>query len=507
MEANEMLSANSIARIPTASATTGQSAITLARKIASGELNAIDVVEAHIARIEAVNPALNAVVWKRYDAARAEAREIDRRRAAGEKLPPLAGVPVTIKECLDLEGAPSTFGVSHRKNHVAEADELHVARLRKAGAIVLGKTNMAQLLLFLETDNPVYGRTQNPHNLERSPGGSSGGEAAILQAAGSALGLGTDIGGSSRVPAAFCGIIGYKPTPGLMPDFGIGSVPVGQQAIASQVGVLGRSAADVRLACEIASERPLVSDKPLSTVRVGWFDNDGLFAPCPAARRAVREAAAALEKQGLTVRKVDAPDAKQIYRFFYGAFAADSFKGMARFLGKSPRDARIKLIEDAATKPRFIVNLILALSGRQKTKGVVAEMQPRDADAYFTLVAELLAFRRRTLEALADVDVLLSPPVALPAVRHGACAELGVMGTYSCVYNVLGWPAGVMPWTEVQSGEESDRAPSTDKMDLAALASEQGSTGLPIGVQVAAKPGMDAICLDVMNALERGKSN
>jgi fatty acid amide hydrolase len=186
------------------------SAVQLAAKIASGEITAVDAVEAHIARIEAVNPGLNTVVVKRYEAARAEARETDERRAAGGPLWPLHGVPITIKECLDLEGTPSTFGLPSRSSLNAGKDDRYVARMRQAGAIVLGKTNVAQFLGFVETDNPLCGRTNNPWDVERSPGGSSGAQAAIIAAGGSPLGLGTDIGGSLRVPAPSCGIAGER---------------------------------------------------------------------------------------------------------------------------------------------------------------------------------------------------------------------------------------------------------------------------------------------------------
>src|SRR3954466_2739900 len=133
------------------------SASELAAKIRRGDVTALDAVEAYIARIEQVNPSLNALVVKRYPEARAEARDVDRKRAAGEALGPLAGVPVTIKECLDLAGTASTFGLPSRRETRASTDEKHVARLRRAGAIVLGKTNVAQLLMFIETDNPIFG--------------------------------------------------------------------------------------------------------------------------------------------------------------------------------------------------------------------------------------------------------------------------------------------------------------------------------------------------------------
>src|ERR1700736_3578263 len=197
----------------------------LARSIADGSITAVQAVEVHIERIERVNPALNAVVVKRYDEARAEARDADRRRAAGEPLGAMHGVPVTVKECLDFAGLPSTFGLASRARHAAEADDPYVARMRAAGAIVLGKTNVAQMLLAVESSNPVYGRTNNPWNLDRTPGGSSGGEGAIVAAGGSPLGLRTDIGGTVRVPAAFCGIAALKPMQGRTPDQGRCSVP------------------------------------------------------------------------------------------------------------------------------------------------------------------------------------------------------------------------------------------------------------------------------------------
>src|SRR5262249_59156318 len=127
------------------------------------------------------------------------------------------GVPIESKECLDLTGTTSTFGIGSRRQHCAKADERHVARLRAAGAIVLGKTNVPQVLLSFETDNSVYGRTRNPWDLSRTPGGSSGGQAAIIAAGGVPIGLGTDLGGSNRVPAAFCGVVGFKPPSGRLP--------------------------------------------------------------------------------------------------------------------------------------------------------------------------------------------------------------------------------------------------------------------------------------------------
>jgi Asp-tRNA(Asn)/Glu-tRNA(Gln) amidotransferase A subunit family amidase len=191
---------------------TGLSASELARAIADRRLTARDAVEAHIARIEAVNPGLNAVVVKRYDQARSEADAADRALREDRLRGPLHGVPITLKEQFTAAGMPASIGVAGAAPD--DHDGPLVARLRAAGAIVLGKTNVPQLLLYNESDNPVYGRTNNPADPARSCGGSSGGEAAIIAAHGSPLGLGSDIGGSLRTPSHACGIAALKPTSG-----------------------------------------------------------------------------------------------------------------------------------------------------------------------------------------------------------------------------------------------------------------------------------------------------
>jgi Asp-tRNA(Asn)/Glu-tRNA(Gln) amidotransferase A subunit family amidase len=172
------------------------------------------------------------VKWRRMSTRQA--------RAARNSVP-LGGVPVTIKECFDLAGTASTFGLTTRRDEIESKDDPYVAALRAAGAIPIAKTNLRQLMIFTETDNPLYGRTNNPWDLDRSCGGSSGGEAAVIAAGASPLGLGNDIGGSLRVPAAFCGITSIRPTAGRTPDYCAHGLPVGQTGIVSQVGPMAMS--------------------------------------------------------------------------------------------------------------------------------------------------------------------------------------------------------------------------------------------------------------------------
>ena len=501
------------------------SASELARRIAGGSITSAEVVEAHIARIERVNPALNAVVVKRYDDARAEAREADRRRAAGEALGALHGVPVTVKECLDFAGLPSTFGLAARARHVAEADDPYVARLRAAGAIVLGKTNVAQMLLAVESSNPVYGRTNNPWNLDRSPGGSSGGEGAIVAAGGSPFGIGTDIGGSVRIPAAFCGIAALKPTQGRTPDHGRCSVPIGQRAIVSQVGILARTVADVALGTGVIAgtrESDLEPAVPLgdhhaidvATLRVAVFEDDGVF-PCgPAVRRGVREAAQMLAAAGARVTPWTPPDLNEAIDLYFGLLTADGGRGLGALARGSKIDSTIAPLMMFAQKSRRtlgVIRTLLNVVGQRGSSDKLRAFGYGDTHHYWELVERQMAYRERFLRALDDADggpfdAVLCPPCAVPAYTHGAARDLGLLGSYHVLANLLGFPAGVVPVTRVRADEEACRAASRDMVYAAVNKVERNSAGLPIGAQLIARPWREDVALAAMQTVETAAS-
>lgn len=220
----------------------------LAARLRKKEIGSFELTEAHIARIEALDGPINAVVVRDFERARNDARAADDAIARGESKP-LLGVPMTVKESYDLAGHPTTWGLEAYRGHRAQADALAVQRLKQAGAIVMGKTNVPPVLADWQSDNPVYGRTNNPYDVTRSPGGSSGGAAAALAMGFSALELGSDIGGSIRGPAAFCGVFGHKPTWGIVPQAGhaVGGTVAAPTPIAV-CGPLARSAEDLDIA-------------------------------------------------------------------------------------------------------------------------------------------------------------------------------------------------------------------------------------------------------------------
>ena len=484
----------------------------LAQLLARGEASALEATEQYIARIEAVNPKLNAVVAKRYDQARAEARAVDARRARGEAPGALAGVPVTIKECIDVAGLPSTFGLAWRKDHCAEADEAHVARLKAAGAIIVGKTNVAQLLAYIESDNPVYGRTNNPWNLERVCGGSSGGEGSIIAAGGSPLGLGTDIGGSVRYPAAFCGTAAMKPTAGRCDDPGLYSFHVGQRAIVSQIGVLARNVEDVALGLDVINGGPQLGDwrnVDVSRLRVGYYVEDGIFRTAPSIRRSVREAAQALKDAGAQVLEWQPHDTARAFRLAYGLLGGDGLKWF-RTLRGGPVHPSVKTMLAIGGKPRGLLNVVSGVLNAvgQKTLAQVIPLFARsDVYDHWKLVAEQMEYRARFAEAMdrADggpLDLIVGPVCALPAFRHGTTKDLGVAGANTILYNVLGYPAGVVPWSRVGVDEESDRPASGDIVEKLAKKCEEGSAGLPVAVQVAARPWREHAAFAAMRVIE-----
>ena len=497
------------------------SARQIAGFIAAGDLSSAEAVEHFIARLKAVNGKLNAVTVDLSESARITAANVDKARVRGEKLPPLAGLPVTIKECFDLAGTASTFGLPSRRGEIESHDDPYVAALRAAGAIPIAKSNLPQLMIFTETDNPLYGRTNNPWDLKRSCGGSSGGEAAVIAAGASPLGLGNDIGGSLRIPAAFCGITSIRPTAGRTPDHCAHGLPVGQTGIVSQVGPMARRVEDLVMALRVLDRArdPFVDPGPelgdpaavnLSRLRFATFTDDGEFPVAPAARRAVAEAAAFLTAAGATQVAWRKPELSRATDLLFATLSADRTQAFRRLLRGNKVDRRVRPLLLIGAMPLWLrgtAGFLLDALGQPRSARNVRRFASGSADDYWQAVEAIADFRRDLLRSIEQaeggpIDLILCPAYAVPAVRHGATEMMPMPGAFAPLANISGFPAGIVPVTRVRTNEESDRPPSRDLMDRVARESERGSTGLPIAVQVIARPWREHVALAAMAQIE-----
>ena len=443
---------------------TSFSATTLARFIRTNLVSSVAVVDAHLARLEAVNPKLNAVVQLQAEAARQQARAADAAVSRGEPLGPLHGIPITLKDSLDTAGMVSTWGTTGRAGFTPETDATVVARLRAAGAIVLGKTNTPEFTLAGITDNDVYGRTNNPYDVERSPAGSSGGAGAILAAGGSALDLGSDTGGSIRMPSHYCGIAGIKPTSGRVPRTGHAiSFEVGALDAFTQIGPMARHVEDLSLTLSIIAgpdgHDPAVVPAPLGDpqdvsvrdLRVAFFTDNGIKSPSPDTVSTVQTAARVLADHGVAVTEDRPQGVSDAERLWYSLYLADGGAWIRR------------LIHAAGTE-----HLSSALDWMQTARPVSLTEFTQQMSRWNVYRSAMLAFMQ-------PYDVLLCPVSATPATRHDA--PDGPDFTYTFAHNLTGWPGAV-----VRCGTSAE--------------------GLPIGVQIVARPWREDVALAVAQYLE-----
>jgi amidase len=415
-----------------------RSATELAGLVRSREVSARELVEAHLRRIEQVNPLINAVVQLDADRALDAARSADEAFAGGASLGPLHGVPFTAKDNFETAGIITAIGVAERASVVPTTDATAVTRLKAAGAILLGKTNCPPWGGGGETDNAVYGRTNNPYDLERSPSGSSGGEAAIIAAGGSAFGVGSDSGGSIRDPAHFCGLAALKPTAGLIPvtgvlddegRFGIMSDP------RTQVGPIARFIGDVATTTSVlagpdgidAGCIPIPFRDPSSVsvqgLRVAVHYDNGVVTPSTDTIATVRAAADALAASGVMIEQADLP----------------------------------------AGGHELTLEIWRSYDG------------DRSSLALYRLLRRWDAYRSAMLRWLKDWDGILGPVYPTPAHVHGEAIVDGV--SYTTPYSLTGWPCAV-----VRCGTSRE--------------------GLPIDVQLIAGPWRDDLALALAATIE-----
>jgi fatty acid amide hydrolase len=485
------------------------------------EICSLDLVDALLSRIDRFDHKVLAFTERFDERARDEARRADEARARGESLGPLHGLPITVKESIEMAGSASTLGIPGRRSILATADAPVVAEARRAGAIVLGRTNVPQLLLSFESRNPVYGQCANPRKLTHSPGGSSGGEAAALVYGGSMLGIGTDIGGSIRLPAHFSGCAALKPTQDRWPNRGLVPGIPGQEAIRSQCGPMARSVDDLtlfmrsldvgRLSRADGRVPPLPFGDPsklaLAGLRVGQIEHDGVLAPSKANIRAVRRAAVALERAGVEVVPFIMPQVPEAIREYLSSLSADGAQTARMQLGDAPIDITLESLLVASRLPapaRRAAVKALELTGQRLTALAVSSLGERSVAAFWKLVVAVRA-RRFAIESAMQaerLDAVLLPPFATAAVPHTFGAQFAQAASYTMIFNLLHWPAGIVPVTTVRE-DECDREGSIDAVVRRAREVDRRSAGLPVGVQIAAPAWNDELCLALMRAIER----
>ncbi len=449
----------------------------MAAMIRDREITVAELVDAHFDEIHCINAKLNAFASIDEERARRQATLADDAIAAKASLGPLHGVPITIKSSIDVAGLACEAGTRLRQGYVAGADAPLVSRLKSAGAIVLGNTTVPEFLMAWETDSALHGRTNSPWDLTRTPGGSSGGEAAAIASCCSAGGIGSDGGGSIRVPAHFSGICGLKPTPGRVPATGHFPASVGPFAMLGVVGPMARTTADLSLlfgaiagpdngdpnAAPVPLQR--FDHEELLRTRIGYFEDNGRAPITAETRSAVQRGVQALRDQGFTVE----------------AFVPEGIDEALRLW-------RVLFVDGGAALLRQ------AYKGREHDMhSIVAELlrlaeqdPPLTADSLMDVLFRRDVLRSRFLAQMERYPILLCPVSAIPAFRHGE-RSWTVCGqtvqyleafSYSQCFNLLGNPATVVPM-----GHSPE--------------------GLPIGLQIVGRPWEEERVLAISHCVEQ----
>ena len=415
---------------------------TLARRIRDREISSEEVVQAYLSRIERINPRLNAVVQLVAEESLDQARTADKAIIRGRPIGALHGIPFTVKDWIDVAGLPC-IGTGARKDRHPEEDATVVTRMRQAGAILLGKTNTM-------VENPVYGRTNNPYNLAYSPEGSSSGEAALIAAGGSPLGLGSDSGGSIRQPAHACGIAGLKPTTGRIPLTGHFPFISAMNDPRTTIGPLARYVEDLALTLPVLAgidgKDPSVIPMPAAdwrvvdvrSLRVAFYTHHAEAEPTRETAETCHQAAKTLESMCASVEEVLPPRIEEAYDITRQYWERPESMAMEAWVP----DGKVKLSSEEIERHLFMWD----------------------------------RFRRALIGFVADYDVILTPAAECPAMPH--CTDNGRI-PYTLPYSLTGWPCVV-----VRGGTSPE--------------------GMPIGVQVVARPWRDDVALAVARELERG---
>lgn len=461
------------------------SGVELAKKIREGELTSTEVVATHIEHIKKVNPKINAVVKDRFAQALAEAKIADEKakNTPPEQLPIFHGVPCTIKEAFALAGMPNTSGLVAQKGAIAKYDATTVARLKSAGAIPLGVTNTSELCMWMESYNKVYGRTNNPYNIRRTAGGSSGGEGAIIGAGGSPFGLGSDIGGSIRMPAFFNGVFGHKPSSGLIPNTGQYPAPAKGLLRYLTPGPLARRAEDLFPLIKILAgpdgeddsckqmELGDPSSVKISELSVLVVEDNGAISVKPDVLKALHNAASALAKAGAKVTKCKIEGLKKSFSIWSSALSEAGGPSFSELLGNGKPIASFKeLVKLVFGKSQYTLPAV-ALTILER----VPKLMPNRTKK---LVEAGKALKQELTEMIGPNGIVLYPSYPSVAPPHNKPILSPFNWVYTAIWNIMEFPV-----TQVPLGLNDE--------------------GLPLGVQVISIYGNDHVTIAVALELEK----
>ncbi|KAL8614339.1 hypothetical protein ACOMHN_007677 [Nucella lapillus] len=484
-------------------------------------------MEVYMKKALEVNDQLNCITDPIFEA-EALAVELDLRQP--NQRGPLHGVPVSIKDSLFLEGYDCNAGMTYFVDKLAEKDADIVKLLKSLGAVPFVRTNLSQGLMTYACSNPIYGQTSNPHNVLRGPGGSSGGEGALIRGGGSLIGIGSDIGGSIRIPCQMCGVYGLKPTVERILNHGHMPLASGQTLVRVTVGPMARDMDSlIALSEELLSPRMHKLDPavpPLSfrdelfekkgPLHVGYYTSFGVVGMHPACVRAVQEAKAALEQKGYKVVQFQPPRAfEAFYEMFTKALFGDDGEEDRKYLKDDVLDDCVKFsyyMKNVPRHVRYIMAKLIGLVDPPMGKIAVATCTiPKKIMEWWALQDKIQAYKAEFLEAWTSqkLDALICPGLPFPAVTSGMEDNTFSGMVYMSLYNLVNYPAGILPVTAVTEADLTqlrDPAlyPRSGAFEKFIVKDSAGSEGLPVAVQCVALPYQEEMVLRVMKDIDTG---
>ena len=503
----------------------------LLQMLAQNATTSEEILVVYYQQALAMNEKFNFLTDVNFEEALRIARECDQLRqsdpTAKDKI--LFGIPVSVKDCVRQKGFDNTCGIVNKINIIHEKDAIGLKQLLDHGAIPFVRTNVPQAMMTWTSENIIFGETTNPWDSTRTPGGSSGGEAAIVASLGSPLGVGTDIGGSIRIPSSFCGLYGFKPTAGRISGQGTGHGALsgmGQINVRSTIGPLAKSVDDINLFMRCAAASYL--DDPYSAripwndestrldegkrLRIGYYKTLKFVTASAAAQRAVQEVVDKLASLGHEMIEIEVPDINEInlsnLQILFGEGGLRTLRSASKGEDLHSAYKLMAGVQSLSGLSRTVISWILLKLGEKQAASVMKNVKELTTHEYLLNIKrqKKLQDQYMTLWAENKLDCVICPSFAIPAVKSQAFQKLGAVALYTTLYNYMNMPAGVLPITTVKEGEDIYDFKVEEKQQLIEKATKEamkGSVGLPMGVQVVGLPFEDEKCVSVMRLIEK----